>query len=158
MYKSPSALSEDSRMKIAEALNARLADGIDLYTQVKVAHWNIRGPHFASLHELFDEIAKSVASHNDNIAERAVVLAGRAYGTARHVANASRIPEYPQETTRDLEHVRLVAERVEKYLEGLRETRGLAEKNGDTDTVDLLTEVVTAFEKYGWFLRATLAQ
>jgi len=87
-----------------------------------------------------------------------VVLAGRAYGTARHVAKASRIPEYPQETTRDLEHVRLVAERVEKYLEGLRETRGLAEKNGDTDTVDLLTEVVTAFEKHGWFLRATLAQ
>jgi starvation-inducible DNA-binding protein len=158
MYKSPSKLSEASRSKIAETLNARLADGLDLHSQIKVAHWNIRGPQFASLHPLFETFALSLATHNDDIAERAVTLGGRAYGTVRHVAGKSRLAEYPQETSRDLEHVRLLAERIEVYLEGLRESRGVAEKEGDTDTVDLFTGIVTEFEKHSWFLRASLDQ
>jgi starvation-inducible DNA-binding protein len=74
--------------------------------------------------------------HNDTIAERAVTLGAKAYGTARHVAKASKLPEYPQDTTRDLEHVKLLSERIETYLEGARESRGIAEKNGDTQTAD----------------------
>lgn len=72
------------------------------------------------------------------------------------VGSTRRLAEYPQETTRDLEHVRLLAERFETYLEGLRESRGAAEQNGDTDTVDLLTAIITEFEKHAWFLRASL--
>lgn len=156
MYTSPSRLSEDVRSAVAQALNARLADGLDLHGQIKVAHWNIKGPQFAALHPLFESFAVSLAGHNDAIAERAVTLGARAYGTARHVAARSRLPEYPQDTTRDLEHVRLLAERIELYLEGVREARGVADKNGDTDTVDLLTGIVSEFEKHAWFLRASL--
>src|SRR5688572_2342921 len=156
MYKSPSTLPEKARGAIAEALNARLADGLDLHGQIKVAHWNIKGPQFPSLHPLFETFAVSLAEHNDEIAERAVTLGGLAYGTARHVAKASRLAEYPQETTRDMEHVRLLAERFEMYLEGLRESRKVAEQNGDTDTVDMLTAIITEFEKHAWFLRASL--
>ncbi len=156
MYKSPSPLPEAARVQIGETLNARLADGLDLHSQIKVAHWNIKGPQFPSLHPLFETFAVSLANHHDSIAERAVTLGGRAYGTARHVAGRSRLPEYPQETTRDMEHVRLLAERIEAYLGGLRESRGVAEKLGDTDTVDLLTGIVSEFEKHDWFLRASL--
>lgn len=156
MYKSPSHLPENSRIQIADTLNARLADGLDLWSQIKVAHWNIKGPQFAALHPLFETFANSLATHNDTFAERAVTLGGRAFGTARHVAKTSRIPEYPQETTRDLEHVKLLAERIEKYLEGLHDTRRGVEKLGDVDTVDLLTGVITEFEKHAWFLRASL--
>ncbi len=156
MYKSPSPLSEDVRRRIADTLNARLADGLDLHSQIKVAHWNIKGPQFASLHPLFETFAVSLAAHNDSIAERAVTLGGRAYGTARHVAKASSLPEYPQETTRDLEHVRLLAERIERYLEGARASRSVGEEVKDTDTVDLLTGIITEFEKHAWFLRASL--
>src|SRR6188768_8522 len=99
MYKSPSHLSEDVRAKIADALNAKLAD------------WNIKGPQFAALHPLFETFAIGLANHNDAVAERAVTLGARAYGTARHVAKTSRLAEYPQETTRDLEHVKLLADR-----------------------------------------------
>lgn len=156
MYKSPSHLSEEVRTKIADTLNARLADGLDLHSQIKVAHWNIKGPQFAALHPLFETFAVSLAAHNDSIAERAVTLGAKAYGTVRHVAQKSKLPEYPQETTRDLEHVKLLADRIEKYLEGTRESRSLGEKLGDTDTVDLLTGIVTEFEKHAWFLRASL--
>ena len=156
MYKTPSHLPEKAREEIASTLNARLADGLDLHSQIKVAHWNIKGPHFASLHPLFETFAVALAGFNDAIAERAVTLGGKAYGTARHVASTSKLPDYPQQTTRDLDHVKLLAERMEKYLEGLRESRSTAEKNGDTDTVDLFTGVVTEFEKNSWFLRASL--
>jgi starvation-inducible DNA-binding protein len=156
MYKSPNRLPEQARAKIAETLNARLVDGLDLHGQIKVAHWNIKGPQFAALHPLFEEFAVSLANHNDTLAERAVTLGGRAYGTARHVAKTSRLPEYPQETTRDLEHVKLLAERIDIYLDGLRESRGVAEAERDTDTVDLFTGIITEFEKHGWFLRASL--
>jgi starvation-inducible DNA-binding protein len=156
MYTSPSRLPEEARAAIAEALNARLADGLDLHSQIKVAHWNIKGPQFAALHPLFETFAISLAAHNDSLAERAVTLGGRAYGTARHVASRSRLPDYPQDTARDLEHVRLLAERIELYLEGIRDARATAEERHDTDTVDLLTGIVTEFEKHAWFLRASL--
>lgn len=156
MYRSPSTLSEKNRGAVADTLNARLADGLDLHGQVKVAHWNIKGPHFASLHPLFETFATRLAEHNDEIAERAVTLGALACGTARHVAATSRIPEYPADTTRDLQHVRLLAERFETHLDGLRESRDVAERNGDTDTVDLLTGMITEVEKHAWFLRASL--
>jgi len=157
MYKTPSQLPEADRLELVRTLNERLADGLDLHSQLKVAHWNVRGPQFPALHPLFEQFAIQLAVHNDAIAERAVTLGGLATGTVRHVARTSRLTEYPADTTRDLDHVRLLAERFETYLGGVRESRGFAEKRGDTDTVDLLTGVITEFEKNAWFLRATLA-
>ncbi|AGC43015.1 Dps family protein [Myxococcus stipitatus DSM 14675] len=156
MYKSPSPLPEKTRATIADSLNARLADGLDLHSQIKVAHWNIKGPQFASLHPLFETFAVSLANHNDSIAERAVTLGAKAYGTTRHVGKASRLPEYPQETTRDLEHVKLLAERIEVYLDGLRESRKLFVEVDDADSEDLATGIIVEFEKHAWFLRASL--
>lgn len=156
MYKSPNPLPEDARKALAENLNARLADGLDLHSQIKVAHWNIKGPGFAALHPLFETFAVGLAAYNDQIAERAVTLGGRAYGTARHVAKTSKLADYPQDTTLDLEHVKLLAERFEGYLAGVRSARDEAEKLNDADTVDLYTRVVVDFEKHSWFLRASL--
>jgi starvation-inducible DNA-binding protein len=157
MYTSPSPLPEATRVRIADALNATLSDGLDLHSQIKVAHWNIKGPQFASLHPLFETFAVALANFNDAVAERAVTLGARAYGTARHVAKTSKLPEYPQETTRDLEHVKLLAERMDTYLKGARASRAVAEKDGDQDSADLLTGIIAEFEKNGWFLQASLA-
>ncbi len=156
MYKSPSHLSEPARQAVSKSLNELLANGLDLHSQIKVAHWNIKGPGFAALHPLFETFALGLAAHNDSVAERAVTLGAKAYGTARHVAANSKITEYPQETTRDLEHVKLLAERIEQYLVQSRSTRAVAEQNADTDTVDLTTAVISEFEKHAWFLRASL--
>jgi starvation-inducible DNA-binding protein len=156
MLKSPSPLSEKSRQSISEALNAALAEGLDLHSQIKVAHWNVKGMHFAALHPLFETFAVSLAAFNDQVAERAVTLGAKAYGTARHVAKVSSLPEYPQETTRDTEHVKLLLERIEAYLVGVRKARDLAEQEKDQDTVDLLTGIIVEFEKNAWFLRASL--
>jgi starvation-inducible DNA-binding protein len=157
MYRTPSHLPEPARRTVTDALNAVLADGVDLHTQIKVAHWNIKGPQFAALHPLFETFAIGLAVHTDSVAERAVTLGGRALGTARHVAKTSRLDEYPQQTTRDLDHVALLADRFDLFLVGVRAARLAAEQVGDSDSVDLLTAIVTDFEKHAWFLRASLA-
>jgi starvation-inducible DNA-binding protein len=155
MYPSPSNLSPDARRELGAALNARLADGLDLHAQVKVAHWNVKGPLFPSLHPLFEQFAVSLAGFNDQVAERAVTLGATAGGTVRHVAAASSLPELPGGVVRGLDLVALLADRIDAYLAGLRGSRELADRLGDGDTVDLLTQVVTEFEKNAWFLRAT---
>ncbi len=156
LYPSSSKLPIAARIRVIEGLNAVLTDGMDLYTQVKVAHWNIKGPNFAALHPFFDQIATATAGFNDQLAERAVALGGLATGTARHVAANSRLPDYPQDVTKDLAHVSELLRRIDGWIEGLRETRSTAEGVQDTDTVDLLTGMISEFEKHAWFLRATL--
>lgn len=155
MYASPSNLTPEARRAIAAGLNARLADGTDLHGQLKVAHWNVKGPLFPTLHPLFEQLATTLAGFNDAVAERAVTLGGVATGTIRQAAAASSVPELPSNVVRGLDLVALLADRIESYLAGLRRTRELAGAHGDGDTVDLLTQIVSEFEKNGWFLRAT---
>ncbi len=155
MYASPSNLSPSARRDVAASLNQRLAEGLDLHAQVKVAHWNVKGPLFPALHPLFEQFAVSLAAFNDQIAERAVTLGAIATGTVRQVAAASDLPELPPGVVRGLDLVTLLADRIDAFLVGLRTTRDLADGLGDGDTVDLLTQVVTEFEKNAWFLRAT---
>ncbi|MCA8963854.1 MAG: DNA starvation/stationary phase protection protein Dps [Planctomycetes bacterium] len=156
MTSSPSHLSADARKQICDALRATLTDGMDLYTQIKVAHWNIRGPHFTSLHPLFDQFATDQAANNDMIAERILTLGHLAVGTARHLAANSRLPDYPQDVTKDLEHVKLLAERIGTYLDGLRAARDGAQEHKDEETFGMLSGMVEQFEKHAWFLHATL--
>lgn len=158
MLRSPSAIAEMFRVSIAAALNLSLADAIDLALQVKVAHWNVRGAQFMPLHKLFRKLAEELTEQADTLAERAVTLGARAYGSARIVATKSRLPEYPPETQQDSVHVRQLADRYTLYLQGLRATRDVADKNGDVDTSNLLTDLILSAEKSAWFLIATLGE
>lgn len=157
MFRTPSALPASNRDAITRALNASLADGLDLYGAVKVAHWNVKGSLFFMLHEAFEKLAGALDGQNDELAERAVTLGDRAIGTAKEVAKQSRLPELPAGVAKDLELAAAIADRLDQHLEGLREARQVADDQGDDDTSDLLTGIITACEKQGWFLRSTLA-
>ena len=67
-------LAAKTRTKMITLLNARLADAIDLQLQAKQAHWNVKGPSFIALHELFDTLAGEVAGYVDEVAERITAL------------------------------------------------------------------------------------
>jgi len=105
MYKTKNDLPQQARAQLVELCNARLADAIDLQTQCKQAHWNVKGPHFIALHELFDKINEDVEDYIDLLAERAVQLGGIADGTARSVAKRSALPEYAPKGPTGLDHV-----------------------------------------------------
>src|ERR1700704_2175325 len=105
MYKTKIDLAEKIRRNVILILNNRLADAIDLATQIKQAHWNVKGPNFIALHELFDKINEEVEDYVDDIAERAVQLGGVAEGTARMVAQRSTLTEYPAKASDGRSHV-----------------------------------------------------
>ena len=95
LWKTKNDLPEEIRRRMVDLLNRQLADAIDLAYQAKQAHWNVKGPNFIALHELFDEVVEEIEEHVDDLAERAVELGGWAYGTVRVAASRSRLPEYP---------------------------------------------------------------
>src|SRR5262244_2498186 len=109
MHPTRNDLPEQTRTKLVDLLNARLADSIDLQTQMKQAHWNVKGPNFIALHELFDKINEDVESYVDDLAERAVQLGGIAQGTARSIAKRSTLSEYPGNLANGRDHVEAVA-------------------------------------------------
>src|SRR5580698_6296918 len=115
MFKTKNDLPEDARVKLIELLNARLADCKDLQTQTKQAHWNIKGPNFIALHELFDKINEAVEDYVDDIAERAVQLGGMAEGTARMVAKRSTLAEYPAKAVDGRSHVEALSSAVAAF-------------------------------------------
>jgi starvation-inducible DNA-binding protein len=149
-------IPRDKREKLIELLNQQVADTFDLYSQTKQAHWNVKGPQFFQLHELFDTIAESVEEHLDMLAERVTALGGTAMGTARMAAAASRLPEYPLDAIDGMQHVAALVERFGNYAATSRKAIDLADEYGDADTVDLFTEISRAIDKHLWFLEAHL--
>jgi starvation-inducible DNA-binding protein len=101
-------------------LDSYLADGVDLFTQVKQAYWNVKGPHCGALHQLFGEIAVLVEKQCNQIAARIVALGGRADGTVRCVAARSTLPEFDFDTEEGLVYTAQMAERISLYGKGLR--------------------------------------
>jgi len=137
-------------------LNERLADAIDLGAQTKHAHWNVKGPHFIALHELFDKVAESVEDHIDDIAERITALGGTAYGTIRAAAKATSLKAYPEDITEGMEHVEALSSALADFGKKVRKGIDQTGKWGDADTADLLTGISRDIDKYLWFLEAHL--
>ncbi len=154
MHNTKNDLAKGKREKVIELLNARLADAIDLKTQAKQAHWNVKGPHFIGLHELFDQVATAVEAHVDLIAERATALGGTAIGTARVVAQKSTLSEYPLEIVDGTAHVDALSTAMADFGKNIRRGIDETDKLGDADTADLFTEVSREIDKLLWFVEA----
>jgi starvation-inducible DNA-binding protein len=147
-------IAEPSREKLIELLNARLAETLDLYSQLKQAHWNVKGSDFLQLHELYDTIAGDVIEYVDMVAERATALGGLALGTARMAAAASTLEEYPADAVAGPETVAIVADRLAAYGALVRAGIDESADLGDQDTADLFTEISRAIDKHLWFVEA----
>ncbi len=147
-------LSNKIRARVVELLNERLVDAIDLQSQVKQAHWNVKGPSFIALHELFDKIAGELGGHIDDIAERAVQLGGTALGTVRIAAANSGLKEYPSNIFAGRDHIKALAAALSSFGELVRKAIDQADKAGDNNTADLFTGVSRSIDKSLWFVEA----
>jgi starvation-inducible DNA-binding protein len=137
-----------------EYLNQRLADAIDLQLQAKHAHWNVKGPTFFGLHQLFDMVAAKAAEHVDLIAERVVQLGGVAEGAVQVVAERSALSPYPLRIDSGVDHVRALAGALADFAAKVRCSFVEAEKAVDPVTVDILTEISRDIEKLLWLVEA----
>lgn len=147
-------LPEETRRKVIDLLNQNLADILDLQLQAKHAHWNVKGPNFFALHQLFDKVAEEMEGFADEIAERAVALGGVALGTAKLAAANSRLQEYPPELTAGEGHVEALSNALAAFGKSVREAIEVAGKADDADTSDLFTGVSRSTDKLLWFVEA----
>jgi len=156
MHKTRNTLSEKVRKKIAALLSARLADAIDLSLQLKQAHWNVKGPNFIALHELFDSVHDVVESRVDGLAERLTALGGVAEGTIQAVGKRSSLPAYPLAIRSGTDHLQALA-RVLAAFGGLtRAAIGAAAAAGDEVTADLFNASTGEIDKQLWLIEANL--
>jgi starvation-inducible DNA-binding protein len=154
VYPTKNDLPEASRREAIALLNQRLADCIDLQTQSKQAHWNVKGPSFIALHKLFDEINAAVAEYADLLAERVVQLGGIAEGTVGVVAERSTLVDYPIGLSTGAEHVAALSDALAMFGRTVR--LGIEEMNEleDAGSADILTEISRGVDKWLWFVEA----
>ncbi|MDJ0706386.1 MAG: DNA starvation/stationary phase protection protein Dps [Leptolyngbyaceae cyanobacterium MO_188.B28] len=151
-------LAADVRSQVVDILSLSLAATLDLKTQTKQAHWNVKGMDFYQLHELFDELASELEDYVDMVAERITALGSTAMGTARIAASDSILPEYPYDIVTGEEHVSALAERFAAYAAHVRTAIDQTDELGDADTSDLYTEISRTIDKRLWFLEAHLVK
>lgn len=149
-------LSEATRAKMTSLLNAQLADGIHLMLQAKQAHWNVKGPYFRQLHELFDELHGQSVQWVDDLAERAVQLGGVAEGTLAVVGEKTRLAGYRLDLFEGRGHVDALSTSLADFGASTRKAIEAADSAGDADTADLFTEISRGVDKMLWFLEAHL--
>lgn len=155
-FKTSIDIPEKQRTELIALLNARLADTIDLKTQTKHAHWNVKGPQFQQLHELFDSIATNLEAQSDLIAERVTALGGTANGTSRQVASSSSLAEYDLDAITGTDHVRALVSQLARLAAEVRAAIDTSDRLGDKSTADIFTEISRAADKDLWFLEAHL--
>jgi starvation-inducible DNA-binding protein len=156
MYKTKIDLSEKTRRNVIVILNDRLSDAIDLQSQVKQAHWNVKGPHFIALHELFDKISAALLAQIDEIAERITSLGGTAEGTVAVAARRSKLKNYPLSITAGRDHLLYLSTQLSVYGKSVRAAIEATAELADADTADLFTQLSREIDKYLWFVEAHL--
>lgn len=145
-----------TRSQVIEKLNRRLAECIELQTQCKQAHWNVKGRDFIALHKLFDKVNESVEEYIDLIAERIVQLGGVAEGTVRVVVARSKLVDYPLTLTSGDEHAAALSDSLADFGKSAREGIDEMEKLEDAVSQDMLTEITRGTDQWLWFVESHL--
>jgi starvation-inducible DNA-binding protein len=149
-------LPQTTRSKVNELCASRVADAIDLAYQAKQAHWNVKGPSFFALHELFDKVADEARDYADTIAERIVQLGGIVEGTIRAAAKRSSLPEYPLSALDQTEHVQALSSALAGFGKAARAAIDQCDELRDRDSADLFTEISRGVDKLLWMVEAHL--
>lgn len=149
-------LATEKRKQVVEIVQQNLVDLINLQLQAKQAHWNVKGPHFIGLHELFDKVAEAVEPLVDEVAERAVALGGTVDGTVEGIGKSTRLEAYPTNIFDGKDHVDALSTALATAGKFSRAAIDETDELGDADTADLFTDVSRVLDKQLWFVEAHL--
>lgn len=153
-FRTRNDLPAPDRAQLIELLNRRLADALDLQSQCKQAHWNVKGPQFIALHKLFDDVFAGVTEYADLLAERIVQLGGVAHGTARDVAETSELEEYPEDIASGEDHVKSMSAALASFASRMRTAIDECDELDDAAGADICTEITRGTDKWLWFVEA----
>jgi starvation-inducible DNA-binding protein len=145
-------LSETRKAEIIGDLNTALASLVDLGIASKQAHWNIHGPNFEGLHELFDTVAAEVREYSDLAAERVLALGGTAHGTLQDAARSTALTPFPTDAKDWKVLARELRDRMHEVSVMLQNLVKATED--DLATQDLYIELIRGIDKRAWMLTA----
>jgi len=157
MQQTHNTLSENIRAQSIELLNKHLAAAIDLHGQVKQGHWNVRGPGFIAIHELFDKVSGHVQVYSDLIAERAGGLGGTAHGTIQVATAKSFLVPYALGIANEHQHAFAVSATLAAFGQSVREAVDQATALGDAGTADLFTEILRGVDQQLWLVESHMS-
>lgn len=149
-------LSDEQRKAIADGLSKVLADSYSLYIKTHNYHWNVTGPQFNALHNMFEEQYTELAGALDEIAERIRALGHLAPGSFKEFTELTSI----KDADNTLNARGMLLDLVEGQETVARTCRSLiptVDEAGDDPTADLLTVRMQSHEKTAWMLRSMLA-
>jgi starvation-inducible DNA-binding protein len=149
-------ISEEDRSAIAQGLSRLLADTFTLYLTTHNFHWNVTGPMFNSLHDMFMQQYTELWNAVDPIAERIRSLGFPAAGSYAQFSKLTTLPDVPEQPPAAMEMVRVLVKGHEGVARTARELFPMADKAHDEPTADLLTQRLTVHEQTAWMLRSIL--
>src|SRR5260370_39859599 len=156
MYATGIDVSETKRVQLIELCNSCLAEAVDLQLHCKHAHWNVKGPNFIALHQLFDQVNDDVEDYIDLIAERPVQLGGIANSTSRVVATWAHMPENETRSASENDYIQSLSGALASFGKIVRDAIGKCNELGDPVSEDLFTEILRGVEKSLWMVEAHL--
>ena len=154
--KEGAAQNRNAQERLVRGLNLNLANMTSLATAYKQAHWNLQGPGFAQLHELFDRFADQTREYADLVAERTVQLLGTSHGTIEGAVKETTLSPFPLDEHRQDLLVTALADRANAAIVEIR--HGIDGSEGDLPTQDVYIEIARGLEKQEWMLRSHLTQ
>lgn len=150
-------LTDDARQRIADGLGNVLADTYTLYLRTHYYHWNVTGPFFQTLHNVFEEQYQGLWTSTDDIAERIRALGVFSPGTYKEFSERSSLPEdTPGQIPKAEAMVANLVKGHETVVRTIRPVLAEAEDAGDEVSADLLIGRMTFHEKTAWMLRSFL--
>ena len=151
-------ISDKDRAAIASGLSCLLADTYTLYLTTHNFHWNVTGPMFNTLHQMFMMQYTELWAAVDPVAERIRSLGHPAPGSYAQFSKLASIPDVPASPPKALEMVRILVQGHEAVARTARSLFPLADKASDEPTADLLTQRLTVHEQTAWMLRSLLEE
>ena len=151
-------ISDKNRAAIAQGLSCLLADTFTLYLTTHNFHWNVTGPMFNTLHQMFMVQYTELWMAADPVAERIRSLGHVAPGSYAQFSELASIPDVPGTPPKALDMVRILVQGHEAVARTARELFPVADKANDQPTADLLTQRLTVHEQTAWMLRALLEE
>ena len=151
-------INEKDRESIAKGLSKLLADTYTLYLTTHNFHWNVTGPMFNTLHQMFMVQYTELWTAVDPIAERIRSLGHHAPGSYAQFSKLASVPDAPATPPKALEMVRILVAGHEAVARTARQLFPVADKASDEPTADLLTQRLTVHEQTAWMLRSLLEE
>jgi starvation-inducible DNA-binding protein len=141
--------------ELIQAINKQVANWTVLYVKLHHYHWFVKGHHFFTLHEKFEELYNEANEHIDVLAERILTIGGKPISTLKECLEKASIQEAKGNESED-DMVFEICEDFKKIIQELQEAMRLAENAYDQGTSDILLSINGSLQKHVWMLKSYL--